>query len=114
MTVEEQYLPLGEFVLVKQVLKLKDSRIIRPEKSDPKDKFDFSSEIVALGRDCKLDIKVGDHPIFSEYAKLNPIHQIYHNPNKGMIHLVMVHENDIIGIDKGAKTLDLGIDENLN
>lgn len=103
----DRFQPLGQFILIKQVLKPKQSKIIRTDGADMKDKFDFSSEVITVGPDCLQKITAGDHPIFSEYAKLTPVFEELSDKKRGMIHYSLVHENDIIGIDREAKSLEI-------
>lgn len=89
---------LDKFVLVKQVMKKKKSIIVMDMARNEKEQFDFSFQIVQLGDKCERNIKVGDHPIFSEYVKFNGLKVIEKNDD-GMVSLVIVHEGDIIAVD---------------
>lgn len=98
---------IGEYVLIKQVLIKKDTRIIMDASKDEKDKFDISFKVLELGNKCTSEIRVGDAPIFTEYVKFNLGRVIQKNKN-GMISLLLVHENDIIGADEDPNFKMLG------
>ena len=89
---------LADYVLIKQTMKKKKSRILMDAAHDQKDKFDLSFEIVQVGNKCERDINVGDHPIFSEYVKFSGV-KVLEKDEEGMVSLVIVHEGDIIAVD---------------
>lgn len=95
---------LADFVLVKQIMKKKKSVIMMDAALDNKEKFDYSFEVMQSGNECKRDIKVGDHPIFSEYVRFSGL-KVLEKDENGMTTLVIVHENDIIGIDNDPELL---------
>jgi len=99
--------PIGKFVLIKQVMRKKTTKIIMDAAESNKDKFHYSFEIVQLGNKCEADIKVGEQPIFSEYVKFSGVLTVEQN-DYGMISILLVHEDDIIGID--TKNPQLNID----
>lgn len=101
---------LAEFVLVKQIMRKKKTVILMDAASDNKDKFDYSFEIVQKGDDCKRNFNIGEAPIFSEYVKFSGV-RVLEKDDNGMTSLLIVHENDIIGIDLDPKTI---IDESKN
>lgn len=96
---------LGEFVLVKQVMKKKNSRIITDAAKDENEKFDFYYEILEVGNECKRGIQVGESPIFNQYVKFQSV-KIVHKDNEGMTAHVIVYESDIIAIDLAPKVLE--------
>lgn len=97
---------LDQYVLVKQTMRKKKTRIVMDGAKDDRDKFDYHFEVVAKGSKCEREISVGDSPIFSEHVRFSGIKVIEKNEN-GMISAVLVHEGDIIGIDLEAKPLDI-------
>lgn len=97
-----------KFVLIKQIMMKKVGKIIVSEARDDKEKFRFSFEILQLGPDCRDDIKIGDHPIFSEYVKFSGAKVIEKN-EEGMITNLIVYEDDIIAIDNEPDLLDENI-----
>lgn len=104
---------LADFVLVKQVMKAKKSAIILEQANDERAKFDYYFEVVQKGKDCVRDFEVGESPIFSEYVKFSGL-KILHKNEESMVSLVIVHENDIIGIDLEAQKIELTADAKLN
>ena len=97
---------MADFVLVKQVMKAKKSAIILDNVQDQREKFDYYFQVVQKGKDCVRDFNVGESPIFSEYVKFSGL-KILHKNDEGMVSLVIVHENDIIGVDLEAKEIEL-------
>lgn len=95
---------LDEYILVKQTMKKKKSRIITDAANSEKDKFNFSFEIVQLGDTVTRKVEVGDHPIFGEYVKFSGVKVIEKNDD-GMVSLVIVHQNEIIAIDKDPELI---------
>jgi len=89
---------LGDFVLVEQTMTKKHSLIITDAAKDKKDTFDYAFKVVQKGKECKRDINVGESPIFSEYVKFSGL-KILEKTDTRMVSLVIVHENDIIGVD---------------
>ena len=104
---------LDQFVLVRQIMKKKDGIIIKDMSKNQKEQFDFSFEIVQIGAKCERDIKVGDHPIFSEYVKFSGVKLVRRN-RLGAISHVIVHENDIIAVDSDVLILDIGEEDEDN
>jgi hypothetical protein len=93
---------LADFVLVKQVMRKKKTAIIMDAAESDKDRFDYSFEVVQKGEECKRNINIGDSPIFSEYVKFSGV-KILEKDENGMVSVVIVHENDIIGVDLEPK-----------
>lgn len=91
---------LDQFVLVKTTMTSKKGVIILDAVNEDKDRFDYVYEVLQLGEKCERNIKIGDHPIFSEYVKFNNTKVIEKTKNV-MVAIVIVHENDIIAIDGG-------------
>lgn len=104
---------MADFVLVKQVMRAKKSAILLDSAKDERAKFDYYFEVVQKGKDCVRDFEVGESPIFSEYVKFSGL-KILHKNEEGMVSLVIVHENDIIGIDLEAEKIELTADAKLN
>ena len=97
---------MADFVLVRQTMRKKSGKIITDAAAKDNDKFDFSFEVVQKGPDCKRTFKVGDFPIFSQYVQFSGLKAI-DKTDKNMINLVIVHENDIIAVDRESKPLQL-------
>jgi len=97
---------LGENVLIKQTMKKKKGKLILDGADKDEDKFDFSFEIVQLGDTVTAKISVGEYPVFGKYVNFNPLKILEKNEN-GMSSLLVVHQNDIIGIDEDAPKLDI-------
>lgn len=92
---------LGKRILVEQVMTKKDSKIIRLDGSDKKDSFDVNFKVIALGPECpteKDSIKVGDTPIFGTHTQFEGM-KVLKKDDKGMVTHVIVHYDDIIGLD---------------
>lgn len=89
---------LDAYVLIEQTMKKKKSAIITDAAKDEKQRFDFSFKIVQVGPKCERPIKVGDSPIFSQYAQFTGYKEL-EKTNDMMRSLIIVHENDIVGID---------------
>lgn len=89
---------LGEYVLVKQTMVKKKTKIILDASKDEKERFDITFKVLELGSKCTSDVKVGDFPIFTEYVKFN-LGRILQKDDNKMVALLLVHEGDIIGID---------------
>lgn len=90
---------LDQYVLIKQIMKQKKSLIIRDAARLDKDKFDYSWEIVQLGNKVERDIKIGEHPIFTQHVSFAGF-KVLEKSKTGMVSVVIVHENDIVSIDE--------------
>ena len=89
---------LGKRVLVEQKMTKKESKIIMAESASDNQKFDIEFKIVQLGKDVDADIKIGDKPIFGQHTQFEGI-KVLEKDDKGMTANVIVHQDDIIGID---------------
>ena len=89
---------LRKYVLIEQKMVKKESKIILTKEASDKDKFDYSFKIAQKGPECSDQISVGDIPLFNEHVRFQGM-KILTKDDKGMVALVIVHEEDIIGID---------------
>lgn len=89
---------LDAYVLVKQVMKKKSGKILMDAMSDNKDKFDFSFEIIQKGPKCEREFNLGEHPIFETHVQFAGV-KVIEKTDAGMISLLVVHENSIVGVD---------------
>lgn len=94
---------LDQYVLVRQVMIKKQSKIIKINSTSEDEKWDFSFEIVQVGPNCQRDIKQGDIPIFGKHVQFNG-GKILENTEERKETLVIVHEGDIIAIDNPEET----------
>lgn len=101
---------LGDFVLVRQIMKKKNRAIILDAAADDREKFDYYFEVVQKGAECKRDFEVGESPIFSQYVQFSGLKVIEKTEN-GMESIVIVNENDILGIDYDAVPISIAVGE---
>ena len=93
---------LGEYLLVKQTMVKKKSKLILDASKDEKAKFDINFEVIQLGDKCTSSVQVGDAPIFEEYVKFN-MGIVLQKTEDVMISLLLVHQNSVIGIYTNLK-----------
>lgn len=104
---------LDQYVLVKQIMKKKTSLILMDAAKSSRDAHDFSFTVIQKGDKCERNIDIGEHPIFSEYVKFTGL-KVIKKTKLGMISHVIVHENDIIGVDDDVINInddDIGDEE---
>jgi hypothetical protein len=97
---------LGRYVLVEQIMKKKDSRIILDTAGSEQDKFDYSFKVIQKGDKCESEIKVGEHPIFEKHVQFQGVKAI-EKTDLGMISILIVHEESIVGIDYDGLNLSI-------
>lgn len=95
---EREIKVLSGYVLVKQTMISKSSKIILDRAESNADKFNYTFEVVQIAKKYEGEIKVGDSPIFSEYVKFQGMKILEKTPLK-MVSLVIVHEGDIIALE---------------
>lgn len=93
---------LDQFVLIKQIMTKKSGIISMDMARDKKDQFDYTAEIVQLGPKCERGIKLGDKPLLSQHHMVQSS-KVIEKTATGMILLIIMHENDIIGIDNSPE-----------
>jgi co-chaperonin GroES (HSP10) len=93
--------PLGNRVLVEQVMIKKQSLIIKPGNAgEQASEFDIYFKVLALGESVpeNSQLNVGDIPIFAKYVDLGTM-KIIEKTEKGLMSHIIVHYDDIAGID---------------
>lgn len=93
---------LGNRVLVEQIMIRKKSKIIVPGKDEVNpDQFDIYFKVIDIGDGVPKDTKlqVGSIPIFAKYVDLGTM-KILEKSNEKMISNIIVHYDDIAGIDE--------------
>lgn len=91
--------PIGDFIVLEQKMVKKKSAIILTDKTPDESKFDFSFKIIRIGEDCKRKIAIGEIPILAKYRTIHAI-DVLEKDDNGMLCHIMVHENDIVGVDE--------------
>jgi hypothetical protein len=101
--------PIGQFVVIEQIMTKKKTLISLEKAENDSDKFDFIFKIIRLGPKCENDIKVGEMPILSKHRVFQAIDVLERFPNQGGMRChALIHENDIVGIDEPDETKDTG------
>lgn len=93
--------PLGNRVLVEQIMIKQQSLIIKPGAGDETaGDFDIYFKILALGEGVpeNSELQVGDIPIFAKYVDLGTM-KVIEKTDKGLMSHIIVHYDDIAGID---------------
>lgn len=101
---------LAEYVLVKQVMRAKQTKIIMDAANDDRAKFDYYFVVLQKGADVKRDIQVGESPIFANHVSFTGL-KLLRKTNEGMESIVIVHEGDIVGVDYDAVPIELASEE---
>jgi len=89
--------PLGNRVLLEQIMVKKDTKVILPGKQQDESQFDIYFRVAALGEKVPEDskLKVGDVPVLAKYVDLGTMKVIHKSDKKGMYALIVVHYDEI-------------------
>lgn len=96
---------LAEYVLIEQIMTSKSRVIITDAAERDSDKFEYSFRVLQKGEECVRKIEVGEIPLFSKHVSFQGI-KVISKDEKGMTSHLIVHENDIIGVDDEPEKIE--------
>lgn len=96
--------PLGNRVLLEQVMLKKETKVILPGDRQDESQFNIYFRIAKLGEGVPENspLKVGDIPVLAKYVDLGTMKIIEKN-DKGMYSLIVVHYDDIAAVEDADK-----------